>query len=118
MSSNKQAGTDQVMDVSSAVERLGSEKLLKKVAGVFLANAAMHTTVIEEAIAAHDGKKLEMAAHTLVSSMAYLSASLASAAAMKLEHMGRDGVVDGLHEAHDVLLMEIDRLAEALKPLL
>ncbi len=118
MSSNNQTGTDQVMDVSSAVERLGSEKLLKRVAGVFLENATKHTTDIKDAIATHDDKKLEMAAHTLVSSMAYLSASFASAAAMKLEHMGRDGVVDGLQDAYDQLLTEIDRLAEALKPLL
>ena len=118
MSSNNQTGTDKVMDVSSAVERLGSEKLLKRVAGVFLANAADHTSDIKEAIAAHDDKKLEMAAHTLVSSMAYLSASFASAAAMKLEHMGRDGIVDGLQDAYDLLMIEVDRLAEALKPLL
>ena len=118
MSSVDQTGADQVMDVHSAVERLGSEKLLKRIAGVFLANAAKHTTDIEDAIATKDQKKLEMAAHTLGSSMAYLSASQASAAAMKLEHMGRDGVADGLQAAYESLIAEIDRLAEALKPLL
>jgi|GEM_PF-2019553 HPt (histidine-containing phosphotransfer) domain-containing protein len=118
MNFNDQTGTDQVMDVSSAVERLGSEKLLKRVAGVLLENATNHTTDIKDAIAAHDDKKLEMAAHTLVSSMTYLSASFAPAAAMKLEHMGRDGVVDGLQDVYDLLMIAIDRMAEALKPLL
>jgi HPt (histidine-containing phosphotransfer) domain-containing protein len=110
--------TDPVMDVKTAVERLGSEKLLRKVAGVFQANAAKHAADIEEAIAAGDSKKLEMAAHTLVSSMAYLSAADASAAAMKLEHMGRDGVTEGRQAAYEALMLEIDRLAEALTPLL
>ncbi|MDA1228200.1 MAG: Hpt domain-containing protein [Chloroflexi bacterium] len=118
MSSTDQTGAHPVMDVKSAVERLGSEKLLRKVAGVFKANAAKHTTDIEEAIADDDYKKLEMAAHTLGSSMAYLSASYASAAAMKLEHMGRDGVTDGLQDAYDALTVVIERLAEALIPLL
>lgn len=110
--------TEQVMDVKTAVERLGSEKLLRKVASVFKANAAKHTTDISEAIAAGDSKKLEMAAHTLVSSMAYLSADFASKAAMTLEHMGRDGVTVGLEAAQEALLVEIDRLADALSPLL
>ena len=118
MSSANHTDTDPVMDVKTALERLGSEKLLKKVASVFKANAAKHTTDIEDAIAVGDSKKLEMAAHTLVSSMAYLSASSASEAAMKLEHMGRDGVTEGLQAAHDALMVEIDRLAEALIPLL
>lgn len=118
MSSSDQTGTEQIMNIDSAVERLGSEKLLKKVAGVFLANAAKHTTDIEDAIATNDDKKLEMAAHTLVSSMAYLSAIPASAAAMKLEHMGRDGVTDGLQEAYAALQVEIGRLEVALRPLL
>ena len=118
MSSVDHTGTDQVMDVKSAVERLGSEKLLKKVAGVFQANAVKHTSDIKDAIAAGDSKKLEMAAHTLGSSMAYLSAGAASEAAMKLEHMGRDGVSEELQASYDALIVEIDRLYEALSPLL
>ena len=118
MSSTEQTDTDPVMDVDSALERLGSEKLLRKVAGVFKANAAKHTTDIEDAIAAHDSKKLEMAAHTLGSSMAYLSAVSASAAAVRLEHMGRDNITDGLQDAYDALILEVERLAEALGSLL
>ena len=118
MSSADNTGTDQVMDVKTAVERLGSEKLLRKVASVFRTNAVKHTSDIKDAIAADDTKKLEMAAHTLVSSMAYLSAGAASEAAMKLEHMGRDGVSEGLQAAYDALIVETDRLAEALIPLL
>lgn len=118
MSFKESTGTDRVMDVETALERLGSEKLLRKVAGVFRANAAKHTFDIEQAIATDDGKMLEMAAHTLVSSMAYLSADSASNAAMKLEHMGRDGVTKGRQAAYEALMVEIDRLAEALRPLL
>ena len=117
-SASDSTSTDTVMDVNTALERLGSEKLLRKVASVFQANAAKHTSDIEKAIAVDDGKMLEMAAHTLVSSMAYLSADSASKAAMTLEHMGRDGVVEGREAAYEALLVEIDRLTEALSPLL
>ena len=116
--SNTSLATEQVLDFQAAIDRLGSEKLLKKVAGVFLNTAPMHLANISDAISTSDGKKLEMSAHTLVSSMAYLSAVSATSVALKLEHMGRDGQMDGTQEVNESLQAEVDRLETALSELL
>lgn len=106
--------TEQSLDLKSAIDRLGSEKLVRKVAGVFLINAPVHLGNITDAISKGDTKKLEMAAHTLVSSMAYLSAGAATSAALKLEHMGRDGKMKGSQEVNEALKAEVARLESEL----
>lgn len=110
--------TDQVIDIQSARERLGSEALLKKVAGIFRANAPRHMSEIKEATATGDSVRLERSAHTIVSSMAYLSAKSAISAALALEHMGHDGDLSSAQEAYERLEAEIARLDAAISVLL
>jgi hypothetical protein len=73
---------------------------------------------IKDAIAACDAKRLEMSAHTFVSSMAYLSANRATSIALKLEHMGHGSDLSLAQEAYERLEVEIARLETALSVLL
>ena len=102
--------TSMVADLDAAAERLGSRNLLKKVAILFRENASMHLEGIRQAIQSSDNKLLEMSAHTFVSSMAYLSAEIATKIALDLESMGRSGDLQGSQQTYEALLVEIDRL--------
>ena len=106
--------TSVVADLDAAAERLGSRKLLKKVAVLFRENAPRHLEDMRNAIRTSDTRLLEMSAHTFVSSIAYLAAESATEVALSLEHMGRTGDLQGSDQAYEALLEEIGRLEEVL----
>ena len=106
-----------VANLDEAAERLGSRKLLKKVAVLFRENAPQHLENMRQAIQSTDAKLLEMSAHTFVSSIAYLAAESATEVALALEHMGRAGDLQGAKQTYETLLEEIDRLDEVLDEL-
>ncbi len=106
--------TSVVADLDAAAERLGSRKLLKKVAVLFRENAPQHLEDMRKAIQSSDTKLLEMSAHTFVSSIAYLAAEAATEVALALEHMGRTGDLQFSEQTYEALLEEIGRLEEVL----
>ena len=118
-SQNRQesSSTSIVADLDAAAERLGSRKLLKKVAVLFRENAPKHLEDMRKAIQSSDASLLEMSAHTFVSSIAYLAAESATGVALSLEHMARKGDLDGSEQTYEALLEEIGRLEEVLDEL-
>ena len=106
-----------VADLDAAAERLGSRKLLKKVAVLFRENAPKHLENMRQAIDSSDTRLLEMSAHTFVSSIAYLAAESATEVALALEQMGRSGDLQGSEQAYETLLEEIGRLDDVLDEL-
>ena len=108
------SSTSMVADLELAAERLGSRKLLKKVAVLFRENAPRHLENMRKAIKSSDTRLLEMSAHTFVSSIAYLAAESATEVALALEHMGRTGDLQGSEQTYEALIEEIGRLEEVL----
>lgn len=106
--------TEDVFNPSSASQRLGGERLLRKIVLLFLDNVPNVLKEIDDSIARSDSAKLERSAHSLASSLAYLSAKLASDAALELEQMGRDSDFSRVKSTCEHLHAEIERLKVAL----
>ena len=105
---------DGVFDPSSAAQRLGSERLLRKIIVLFLDNIPNVLQEIDDSIAQTESRRLERSAHSLASSLAYLSAKIASDAALALEQMGRESDFSRVASACQHLHAEIERLKVAL----
>ena len=106
--------TEGVFDPSSAAQRLGGERLLRKIIILFLKNVPNVLKEVNDSIAQTDNKRLEMSAHALVSSLAYLSAKLASDAALVLEQMGHNNDFSHATSACERLHLEVEHLELAL----
>jgi len=114
----RSATTTEVFDFQDAVRRLGSERLLQKVAFLFLANSPNLMAQVREGLAAGDVKIVERSAHTLVSAMAYFSAKSATDATRTMEQIGREGDLASAGSALETLESEIARLRAAVSRLL
>jgi HPt (histidine-containing phosphotransfer) domain-containing protein len=104
-------------DKEDAITRLGSEKLLRSVATMFLKNHPALMTDVRAAADSRNDSRLERAAHKLVSAMAYLSAPEAISAASALEELGREGKSAAAAEPLERLEEAIRRLSKALAEL-
>jgi two-component system, sensor histidine kinase and response regulator len=104
-----------VFDRSAALARVeGDRNLLRKLIGLFLAQAQKLLPQIREAGESGDGKALERFAHKLKGSMGSFGAGRAAEAALRLEIMGREGAFVQTEEALADLEHEVARLREAL----
>ena len=88
--------------------------MLRKIVALFLDNIPNVLKEINDSIAKSDGRRLERAAHSLASSLAYLSAKIASDAALALEQMGRESDFSCVTSACEHLCAEIEHLNVAL----
>jgi HPt (histidine-containing phosphotransfer) domain-containing protein len=106
------------LDPAAALRRVGGDEgLLKELAGLCLDECAKLAGEIRTAVAARDGPKLRMAAHTLKGSVATFAAAEAEAAACHLEQIGRDGNWTDATAASAALDGAIGRLRPALAAL-
>jgi two-component system, sensor histidine kinase and response regulator len=107
-----------VFDRQAALERLGGdEEFLAEVAGLFLADAPVRLSEIRRAVAEGDGRCLTRAAHSLKGAIGYLAAPIASAAAFQLEEIGASGNLEEAAVALELLELEVERLAHAVREL-
>ncbi|MCI0440957.1 MAG: Hpt domain-containing protein [Chloroflexi bacterium] len=114
----KNTAKNQLFDREAALKSLGSMKLLKKVAGLFLENGPELLANVNQAIVEQDAAKLERSAHKLVSSMAYLVGSSTRGTAVALEQMGRSNDLRDAPETFARLASDVERLTESIKELL
>jgi HPt (histidine-containing phosphotransfer) domain-containing protein len=101
-----------VPDLSAALlERLdGDAALARRVAGVFLQSYPALLKEVQDAAARGDAPALARSAHTLAGSVGNFPGSSAVESAMRLERMGLDADLSGVHD-------ECRRLEEALERL-
>jgi HPt (histidine-containing phosphotransfer) domain-containing protein len=93
----------------------GEPDILEEVGGLFLKHAPEKISAIEKAAADKDAKALQVSAHSLKSSSAYVGAMRLSAMSKELEMMGRSGVLDGATERSESLKAEFLRVKTALE---
>ncbi|HUZ46225.1 MAG TPA: response regulator [Terriglobia bacterium] len=93
----------------------GDQQLLADMAKLFLDDGPKLFSDVRAAIAQHDSKVLERAAHALKGSIGNFSAHPAYEATLQLEKIGRHGDLTGVEEACRLLDQELARLWPVLE---
>ncbi|PYU10577.1 MAG: hypothetical protein DMG29_17240 [Acidobacteria bacterium] len=105
----------ETLDRATLMERLeGDAGLLAEMVGLFLQDYPRLLAAMREAVARGDAKSLERAAHTLKGAVSNFAAPAATAAALRLELMGRQANLTQAEEALAALEAELDRLKSLL----
>ncbi len=109
--------TSPSFDEQVALDRVaGDTDLLLEIAEIYLDSYESMLQGVHDAVAAHDADALESAAHHLKGTVATFEAvtATATAVAIRLEQMGRDGTLTDAAAAAAELEAEVVRLAEDL----
>jgi HPt (histidine-containing phosphotransfer) domain-containing protein len=93
----------------------GDPDIVEEVGGLFIKHSPEKVKAILEAAGKDDAKGLQIAAHSLKSSSAYIGAMRLSALAKELEMMGRSGSLEGAREGADKLQEEFDLAVKAVE---
>jgi HPt (histidine-containing phosphotransfer) domain-containing protein len=110
--------SEDVFNRAAALEWVGGDvALLVELRDILCEGCAGYLRDIREAVARWDPDALEHSAHTLKGSVASFCAKAATAAALRLEEMGRDRDLTNAERALAVLETEIERLKSALAEL-
>lgn len=99
-------------DRDSLMDLIASDMdLLREIAGIFEEDGPRYVGELRAAISAGDAGAVSRSAHSLKGACGVFRAGPASAAALRLELMGREGRLDGAEEA----LADLDRAVEDLR---
>jgi CheY-like chemotaxis protein len=105
-----------VFDQDEALKNVGgSQAMLTEMAGLLAIECPKQLAEIEAAFTAADCETVMRAAHTLKSSVALFGAQAATAAARRVETLGREGKLDSFPEAWAELQQRVGELLEALR---
>jgi two-component system, sensor histidine kinase and response regulator len=77
------------------LQEMGEPDIVLEIGGLFLKYSPDKISAIETAVKTNDAKALQVAAHSLKSSSAYIGALRLSNMSRDLEEMGRSGRLDG-----------------------
>ncbi len=81
----------------------------------FLADSTSKIELLEGAISAADPEELRKVAHSLKGSSSNICAAQLSELARQLEHLGKEGSVDGASEIYQQLKSEFAMVSEVLQ---
>ncbi len=110
-----QPAPGEVLDRAALLEHMeGDPELLAEMVTLFLQDCPRLLAALREALARGDAGALRLAAHTLKGTVSNFAAPAATAAALRLERMGREGDLSQAEEGCAAVETEIERL----KPLL
>ena len=93
----------------------GEPDIVAEVGGLFIEHAPGKISAIEQAVEKRDAKGLQVAAHGLKSSSAYVGGMRLSAICKELEQIGRSGVLDGAKEKAQMLRAEFALVVAGLE---
>ena len=109
---------ERILDKEALLARVdGDTELLQELLALFLADCPRKLAEIRQAVANHDAKTIERAAHALKGSVSNFCAQPAFEAALKLELLGREGNLTQAEEAYEALEKEVARLLPAISAL-
>jgi HPt (histidine-containing phosphotransfer) domain-containing protein len=92
----------------------GDPDIIAEVGGLFVEHSPEKIKAILQAVEDEDAKGLQIAAHSLKSSSAYVGAMRLSEMSKELEMMGRSKAMDGAKEKAESLRAEYMRVRTAL----
>jgi len=93
----------------------GDPDIIAEVGGLFIKHSPEKVNAIMQSAERGDAKGLQLAAHSLKSSSAYVGAMRLSALAKELEMMGRSNSLEGAKEKAQRLKAEFDKVMTALE---
>ena len=96
------------------LQDVGDPDIIAEVGGLFVEHSPEKIRAILHAVENKDAKGLQVAAHSLKSSSAYVGAMRLSDMSKELEMMGRSNVMDGAKEKAERLSAEYTRVRTAL----
>ncbi len=96
------------------LQDVGDPDIIAEVCGLFVEHSPEKIRAILQAVEDKDAKGLQVAAHGLKSSSAYVGAMRLSEMSKELEMMGRANVMDGAKEKAERLSAEYVRVRTAL----
>ena len=96
------------------LQDVGDPDIIAEVGGLFVEHSPEKIRAILQAVENNDAKGLQVAAHSLKSSSAYVGAMRLSDMSKELEMMGRSNVMDGAKEKAERLSAEYTRVRTAL----
>ncbi len=105
----------QVLDRDALLKLVDHDRdLLRELVDLFLVDSPALMSEIQAGVAEGDAARLEMAAHTLKSSVGNFGAMRAFELARWLESMGRDNKLAGAQEIYTALKQEMARVSTVL----
>ncbi len=96
------------------LQDVGDPDIIAEVGGLFIEHSPEKIKAILRAVESEDAKGLQVAAHSLKSSSAYVGAMHLSNMSKELEMMGRTQVLEGAREKAERLKAEHMRVMKAL----
>ena len=93
----------------------GDPDIVAEVGGLFIKHSPEKVNAIMQSVESGDAKGLQMAAHSLKSSSAYVGAMRLSALAKELELMGRSNSLEGARELAQRLKTEFMQVMTVLE---
>jgi two-component system sensor histidine kinase/response regulator len=106
---------ESILDRTELLERMGGDReILAEIVGLFLRHCPKQLAELSEAVARGDALRIERAAHALKGEVSNLASAPATAAALRLELMGRDGNLAGAREGFADLERAVEQLKVAL----
>jgi HPt (histidine-containing phosphotransfer) domain-containing protein len=97
------------------LQESGEPDIVAEVGGLFVKHAPEKLSAIAQAVEKGDAKGLQIAAHSLKSSSAYVGAMHLSAMSKELELMGRSGSLEGVKDKTEKMRTEYERVMAALE---
>jgi HPt (histidine-containing phosphotransfer) domain-containing protein len=102
------------MDLQEMLAQFDDKELLAEVAELFLKIYPQQLQGIRAAIDSNDARSLERTAHSLKGAAANFGAKEVAARALRLEHMGHEGALQGAQSAAQELEEGLEQLAAVL----
>ena len=97
------------------LQEAGDPDIVAEVGGLFIKHSPEKVDAIMQSVEKDDAKGLQLAAHSLKSSSAYIGAMRLSTLAMELEMMGRSNSLNGAKEKAQMLKDEFSLVMEAIR---
>ena len=97
------------------LQEAGDPDIVAEVGGLFVKHSPEKVDAIMQSVEKDDAKGLQLAAHSLKSSSAYIGAMRLSTLAKELEMMGRSNSLNGAKEKAQMLKEEFSLVMEAIR---
>ncbi|KHE93660.1 MAG: Hpt domain-containing protein [Candidatus Scalindua rubra] len=112
----RQMESNKVFDKDEILNKFDGEKeFLTELIEIFINDIPEQLSGIKKAVDKRNSNDLERSTHKLKGAVANFEEKAAFEAALQLEMMGRESKLDGVEEAYETLMKEVECLVNSLK---
>ncbi len=107
---------NRAFDKDEVLKRFDEDKdFLSELVEIFINDAPEQLSEIQKAVDSHNDEEIQKSAHKLKGAISNFEEKEAYEVALKIETMGRNNRLDGVEEAYDTLVKEVEYLLNALR---